>query len=79
MHRFMSSEREDLIARLMQAVERHRAHYVRMKQAANNVTVGEVAEAFEAYQAALETLTGAVHRFEPRQFGVPAKLSRVRR
>jgi hypothetical protein len=52
---------EQAIERMTQAVEARRADYLRIKQAGNEITAGELAEALEAYKEALENLSGALH------------------
>ena len=52
---------EYVIERMSQAVEAYRADYLRIKQAGNEVTAGELAAAIEAYKEALENLSEALH------------------
>jgi hypothetical protein len=56
----MGSRREDQIARLTRNVERHRADYMRIRQAGSVVTPGEVDAARNTYTGALEGLSLAL-------------------
>ena len=47
---------EYVIERMSQAVEAYRADYLRIKQAGNKVTAGELAAAIGAYKESLENL-----------------------
>jgi hypothetical protein len=52
---------EHVIARMSQAVEACRADYLRIKQAGNEATAGELAVAIGTYKEALESLSEALH------------------
>jgi hypothetical protein len=58
---FAAMRHEHVIARMSQSVEACRADYLRIKQAGNEVTAGDLAAAIGAYKEALENLSEALH------------------